>query len=130
MTKHAGFRLGALSLAVATCGGCFSAQLYEGAKRDRDEVARISGDPVVTAGSPITVVLRRVDEHDIGVTQNSVEVLEGEHSLLVDCRLAENKSVTRHALQVEVYGGRSYRLRPETGPGLRECTGVTLEAID
>lgn len=112
------------------CGGCFSTQLYEGAKRDRNEVARITGDPVITAGSPITVVLRRVDEHDIGIAQTSVEVLEGEHDLLVDCRLAENKSVSRHALKVNVYGGRSYRLRPEAGPGLRECTSVTLEAVD
>jgi hypothetical protein len=105
-------------------------QLYEGAKRDRNEVARITGDPVITAGSPITVVLRRVDEHDISMTQTSVEVLEGEHELLVDCRLAENKSVSRHALKVNVYGGRQYRLRPETGPGLRECSSVTLEAVD
>jgi hypothetical protein len=112
------------------CGGCLSTQLYDGAKRDRNEVARISGDPVITAGSPITVVLRRVDEHDIGIAQTSVEVLEGEHELLVDCRLAENKSVSRHALTVNVYGGRSYRLRPEAGPGLRECTSVTLEAVD
>jgi hypothetical protein len=93
-------------------------------------VARISGDPVITAGSPITVVLRRVDEHDIGLTQTSVEVLEGEHDLLVDCRLAETKSVSRHSLKVTVYGGRKYRLRPESGPGLRGCSGVSLEAVD
>lgn len=125
--KLAGFSFIALA---ALCSGCFSTQLYDGAKRDRDEVARISGDPVVTAGAPITVVLRRVDERDIGIAQTSVEVLEGEHDLLVDCRIAENKSVSRHALKVNVYGGRSYRLRPETGPGLRECTGVNLEAVD
>jgi hypothetical protein len=112
------------------CGGCLSTQLYDGAKRDRDEVARITGDPVFTAGSPITVVLRRVDERDIGIAQTSVEVLEGEHELLVDCRLAENKSTSRHALKVTVYGGRSYRLRPEAGTGLRECSSVTLEAVD
>jgi hypothetical protein len=114
----------------ALCSGCMSTQLYEGAKRDRNEVARITGDPVITAGSPITVVLRRVDEHDIGFTQTSVEVLEGDHELLVDCRLAENKSVSRHALQVTVYGGRKYRLRPESGPGLRGCSNVSLEAVD
>jgi len=114
------------------CGGCLSTQLYDGAKRDNDEVARITGDPVITAGSPITVVLRRVDEHDIGITQTSVEVLEGEHELLVDCRVAvaENKSVSRHALKVNVYGGRKYRLRPESAAGLRGCSNVTLEAVD
>ena len=112
------------------CGGCLSTQLYDGAKRDRNEVARITGDPVITAGSPITVVLRRVDGHDINIAQTSVEVLEGEHELLVDCRLAENKSVSRHALKVTVYGGRKYRLRPESGPGLRGCSDVALEAVD
>jgi hypothetical protein len=112
------------------CGGCLTTQLYEGAKRDPNEVARITGDPIITAGSPITVVLRRVDEQDIGLTQTSVEVLEGEHELLVDCRLAENKSVSRHSLKVTVYGGRKYRLRPESGPGLRGCSEVSLEAVD
>lgn len=114
----------------AFCSGCMSAQLYDGAKRDRDDVARIKGDLPITAGLPVTVILRRVDDRDIGLTQSSVDVLEGEHELLVDCRLAENKSTSRHVLEVEVFGGRTYRLRPETGPGLRECTGVTLEAVD
>ena len=115
---------------AAFIGGCMSVQLYEGPKRDRDEVARISGDPVVTAGSPITVVLRQVDGRDIGVTQTTVEVLEGTHELLVDCRIAETKRVSRHALEVEVYGGRKYRLRADTGPALRECTGVRLESLN
>lgn len=117
-------------IVAVACGGCMSTQLYDGQQRDRNEVARITGDPVFTAGSPITVVLRQVDGHDIGLTQTTVEVLEGEHRLLVDCRLAETKSTSRHALQVEVFGGRSYRLRAETGPGLRECSGVSLEAHD
>lgn len=107
-----------------------SVQLYDGPRRDRGEVARIGGDPVITAGSPITVVLRQVDDRVIGVTQTSVEVLEGEHTLLVDCRIAETKGVSRHLLKVEVHGGRDYRLRAATGPALRECTGVELEAGD
>ena len=56
-----------LGCRCAGCGGCMSAQLYDGPKRDRDEVARITGDPVFTAGSPITVVLRQVDDRDIGI---------------------------------------------------------------
>ena len=123
-------KLSALAMIAVLLGGCMSVQLYVGPKRDKDEVARITGDPVVTAGSPVTVILRQVDGHDIGVTQTSVEVLEGKHSLLVDCRIAETKGGSRHALEVEVFGGRKYRLRAETGPALRECTGVTLESID
>ena len=120
----------ALAIVTALASGCMSVQLYDGPKRDSDEVARITGDPVVTAGSPVTVVLRQVDDREIGLTQTTVEVLEGKHELLVDCRIAETKAVSRHALEVEVYGGRSYRLRAQTGPALRECTGVTLESQD
>ena len=123
-------RWSALAIASVLAGGCMSVQLYDGPKRDRDEVARITGDPVVTAGSPVTVILRQVDGHDIGITQTSVEVLEGKHNLLVDCRIAETKGGSRHSLDVEVYGGRNYRLRAETGPALRECTGVSLESQD
>ena len=123
-------KLTALAMTAVLTGGCMSVQLYDGPKRGKDEVARITGDPVVTAGSPVTVILRQVDGHDIGVTQTSVEVLEGKHNLLVDCRIAETKGGSRHALDVEVFGGRKYRLRAETGPALRECTGVTLESLD
>lgn len=119
----------ALAITALLACGC-SVQLYDGPKRERDEVARITGDPVVTAGSPVTVVLRQVDDRDISLTQTTVELLEGKHNLLVDCRIAETKAVSRHALEVEVFGGRKYRLRAETGPALRECTGVTLESVD
>lgn len=130
-SKSAGLSLVLVTVVVAlTVSGCMSTQLYDGPKRPRDQVARISGDPVVTAGLPVSVVLRQVDGHSIGVTQTSVELLEGKHSVLVDCRIAETSGVSRHALEVEVFGGRSYRLRAETGPALRECTGVTLESVD
>ncbi|WP_116807164.1 hypothetical protein [Steroidobacter cummioxidans] len=122
------FQATLLASTAILVSGCMSAQLYDGPKRDRDEVARITGDPVVTAGSPVTVILRQVDGRDIGMTQTTVEVLEGTHNLLVDCRIAETKAVSRHALEVEVFGGRKYRLRAQTGPALRECTGVTLES--
>ena len=95
-------RSSALAIVAALASGCMSVQLYDGPKRDADDVARITGDPVVTAGSPVTVVLRQVDDHDIGITQTSVEVLEGKHELLVDCRIAETKAVSRQALEVEV----------------------------
>jgi hypothetical protein len=111
-----------------TCSGCFTASLYEGEKRGRDEVARISGDPRVTAGTPVTVILRQVDGHSLSIGQSSVDVLPGTHTLLVDCRIAETSSTTRHTIEAEVSAGSSYRLVADTGPGLRECTDVRLEA--
>ena len=118
-------------LAVA-CGvqGCMTAQTYEGERRARDEVARINGDLRVTAGAPISVILRRVDEQVLTVSQNSVDVLPGKHTLLVDCRVQETGSVTRYSLEQDFFAGRTYRLVAETGPGLRECTAVRIEASD
>ena len=119
--------IGLLSFA---CSACLTASLYEGEKRSRDEVARISGDPRFTAGTPVTVILRQVDGQAINVSQSSVELLPGTHKLLVDCRIAETNSVTRHTIDADVSAGTSYRLVAETGPGLRECTAVHLEASD
>lgn len=36
---------------IAMCGGCMTAQVYDGAKRGSDEGARISGDPRITKGN-------------------------------------------------------------------------------
>jgi hypothetical protein len=118
-------RIGAVLLMLA-CAGCGTAQVYEGPKRGSDEVAHISGDFVVTAGAPVTVILRQVDGRDLSVGQSSVEVLPGTHHLLVDCRIAETQSVTRHDIETEVSAGRHYRLAAETSPGLRGCTNVTV----
>lgn len=109
---------------------CATQQSYEGPKRERDELARISGDMRITAGAPISVILRKVDEYQLNLSQNSVDVLPGSHELLVDCKIAETGSVVRFSIDVEVYEGESYRLVAETGPGLRDCTAVHLETID
>lgn len=122
-------RLLAVAL-VVVCSGCGTAQVYDGARRGADEVARITGDLRFNAGSPLTLVLREVDDTALNVGQNAVDVLPGEHRLLVDCRIAETQSVSRHSVEVEVSAGRHYKLVAETGPGLRECTQVTLQTVD
>lgn len=113
---------------VAGLAGCLSVQGYEGEKRARDELARVSGDPSVSAGAPLSLVLRKVDELELNVAQTSVDVLPGKHTLLVDCRISETRSVTRHSLEVEVEAGEHYRLMAETEVGLRGCAAVTLRA--
>jgi hypothetical protein len=114
----------------AVLSGCMTVQTYEGPHRGADEVARISGDLPITAGAPISVILREVDGHVLNVSQTNVEVLPGEHRFLVDCRIAETKKTSRHSIESEVFAGRRYRLKAETGPGLRECTAIRLEAVD
>lgn len=122
-------RLVALAVVVA-CSGCATAQLYDGPRRSNDEVAHVTGDLRFNAGSPLTVVLRQVDEVELNIGQNAVDMLPGKHRLLVDCRIAETQNVSRHAVDVEVSAGRHYKLVAEAGPGLRECTQVTLQTVD
>lgn len=122
-------RLVALALVVA-CSGCATAQVYDGERRNADEVAHITGDLRINAGSPLTVILREVDETPLNIGQNAVDVLPGKHRLLIDCKIAETGNVSRHAIDVEVSAGRHYKLGAETGPGLRECTQVTLQTVD
>lgn len=123
---HFGFIVGAVLL----CGGCMTQQSYDGEKLSRDDIAHISGDLRFTAGAPLSVLLRQVDGRALSVGENAVDVLPGSHSLLIDCRIRETDSTTRHALDVEVSAGRRYKLIAETGPGLRGCTSVRLEAAD
>jgi hypothetical protein len=115
--------------AVMLVAGCMTVQTYEGPRRPRSEVAHIAGD-LALGGAPISVVLRKVDDITLNVSQNAVDVLPGTHTLLVDCRIRETGGVSRHEIEVEVFEGRTYRLVPETGPGLRGCTEVHLEAVE
>lgn len=114
-------------LVVAALAGCLSVQGYEGQKRKADELARISGDPSINAGSPLTLVLRKVDEQTLNVAQTTVEVLPGKHTLLVDCRVKEANRTTRHTIEVEVDAGGRYHLVAETAPGLLGCSEVAIE---
>jgi hypothetical protein len=123
-------RVLASMLVALIATGCATGQSYEGERRARDEVAKISGDLRVTAGAPVTVILRKVDGYELGLGENSVEVLPGKRQLLVDCRIAETSSTTRLSIEAEVYAGERYRLVAETGPGLRGCASVSLEIVD
>ena len=118
-----------MTLLALSLGGCTTARGYEGAQRAADEIARISGDFRVTAGAPVSVILRQVDERVLGAGERSVDVLPGEHRLLVDCRIAETGSVSRHAIDVSVVQGQRYKLRAQLAPGLRECATVVLDVV-
>jgi hypothetical protein len=120
----------AVAFALAMCGGCMTARTYEGPQREADDVAHITGDFRVTAGAPVSAILRQVDERTLGVGERSVEVLPGMHRLLVDCRIAETESISRHVLDVDVFAGRRYKLIAQLAPGLRECTDVILQPVN
>jgi hypothetical protein len=115
------------ALAPLALAGCMTAQTYEGPRQRRSEVAHIEGDLRFNAGAPITVLLRKVDDVTLSVGQSSVDVLPGTHTLLVDCRIRETGGLSRHSIEAEFYAGHTYRLVPETGPGLRECTSIAVQ---
>jgi hypothetical protein len=115
----------AYGILLGLCG-CMTLQSYEGERRPADEVARVSGDLRINAGAPISVILLQVDGQTLGTGDSSVEVLPGEHTFLVNCRIAETNSLSRHSVVAEVVAGRHYRFEADTGPGLRECTDVRL----
>jgi hypothetical protein len=72
--------------------------------------ARVSGDPAISAGLPVQALLRQVDGRHVDMRYSSIEVPAGHHALLVDCRVAETGATSRHALDVELESGVSYRL--------------------
>jgi hypothetical protein len=114
-----------MGLALALTG-CMTQQAYEGQKLAADQVAHIAGDLRVTAGAPLSLILRQVDGKTLSAGQSAVDVLPGKHQLLVDCQVAETKATSRHALEVEVYAGEKYRLVAQTAPALRGCDEVAL----
>ena len=107
--------------------GCRTAQSYAGARLTKDQVAVITGDTPVN-GAPLAVFLRKVDRRELGFSERSAELLPGKHSLLVDCRIRETSSTSRHTLEVEVEAGGRYRLAAEAAKGLRGCVDVRIEA--
>jgi hypothetical protein len=112
-----------------TLAGCESLRGYEGPRRPASELARITGDSRV-GGAPLAVILRQVDDVDLGLQYSGVDVLPGAHSLLIDCTVTESKQTTRHHLDVDVDAGVKYRLVADTGPGNRECVEVRLVSTD
>lgn len=116
-----------LMLAAATLGatlgaaGCGHLQAYAGARLPKADRAVVRADPSVSAGLPVQVILRKVDEYEVPVSKTVVELQPGRHSFLVDCRVPEAGVVTRFAIEAEVVAGGSYRLVADaTSRGCRE----------
>ncbi len=105
--------------------GCMTLKGYEGPRLPLNEVARVQGDYKMRAGAPVSLLLRQVDGLTVDVRFSEVDLLPGQHSLLIDCVLTEGAG-GRHRLEVDLAAGRRYVIVAETGPGNRECTDVRL----
>ena len=113
-----------LSLGLA---GCMTQQAYDGPKLSSKDVAHISGDLRFTAGLPVSALLRQVDGRTLSVGQSGVDVMPGDHVLLVDCVVQDPSSTSRFELNISVAAGERYRLVPETGTERQGCVAVHLE---
>ena len=105
---------------------CESLAVYDGDHRPKGELAQILGDSRINAGLPIAIVIRSVDETELGLRYRGALVLPGEHDLLIDCTVTESHHISRHHLHVDVDAGVKYRVVADTGPGNRECRDVQL----
>jgi hypothetical protein len=113
-----------LLLLPAALAACATDRAYDGPPLPAGERAIVSADPVVSAGLPVQLRIRRVDGREIGLSASKVELPAGAHSLLVDCRVAESGSLRRFTVEAELAPGRSYRLAADATA--RNCEAVRL----
>jgi len=121
MTTSRACRVPLLVAAASVSVACGSLQAYEGARLPAGERAVVRADPAVSAGLPVEVILRKVDDYDVPVSKTSVELPAGAHRFVVDCRVPEAGVVTRFVIDGELEAGVSYRLVADaTTRGCRE----------
>jgi hypothetical protein len=109
---------------AALVAGCATERAYDGPPLPAGERAIVRADPVVSAGLPVQLRIRRVDGREIGLSASKVELPAGRHALLVDCRVTESDSLRRFTVEAELEPGRSYRLAAEATA--RNCETVRL----
>jgi hypothetical protein len=119
-------RIGCAAALLAAVGlaACGSLQAYDGARLPASGRAVVRADPAVSAGLPVEVILRKVDEYEVPLSKAAVELRPGMHSFIVDCRVREAGVVTRFAIEAEVEAGLSYRLVADASA--RGCNTVEL----
>jgi hypothetical protein len=113
-----------LVLVALLAAGCTTERLYDGEPPPAGQTAIVRADPVVNAGLPVQVRIRRVNGRDVGLSASRVELPAGRHEILVDCRIAETGSVRRFTVAAVLEPGRRYRLAAETTA--RNCEAVQL----
>ena len=124
MKRRSRILLPAILCAAALQPGCGTMQAYEGTRLPAGERAVVHADPSVSAGLPVEVILRKVDDFEVPVSSASVELRPGTHRFIVDCRVPEAGVVTRFVIDAEVAPGGRYRLVADATA--RGCRSVEL----
>ena len=113
------FAVAAVALSVCGCA------TYRVADTRGAGVAWVSADPVISAGLPVRVILRKIDARQVDARYSSAELPAGRHEFLVDCRVAETGAASRHMVVAELESGMRYRLVGIASS--RRCDSVELE---
>ncbi len=113
---------------VVLLAACGTVRGYDGPALPPGELATVTGDPPVSAGLPLQVILRKVDEREIPFGRTRVELAPGTHVFVVDCKVAESGSSIRFAIEEELSAGAAYRL--EADATSRGCEAVRLRRTD
>lgn len=114
----------AVPLLAALLAGCATERFYDGPAVAPEDLAIVRADPVVSAGLPVQIRLRRVNEREVRLSASRVELPPGRHRLLVDCRVAESGSMRRFTVEADLEAGGRYRLVADTTA--RNCEAVAL----
>jgi hypothetical protein len=120
-TRH---HLTFVAVAAALLAGCATERFHDGPPLAPEDLAIVRADPVVSAGSPVQIRLRRVGEREVRLSASRVELPPGKHRLLVDCRVAESGSVRRFTVEADLEAGGRYRLVADATS--RNCEAVAL----
>ena len=113
--------------AIATAlAGCATERAYDGPRLPAEQRAIVRADPVVSAGLPVQVRIRKADGRDVGLSASNVELPPGRHTLVVDCLVAETDALRRFTLETELTAGGRYRL--VANATARNCEAVELLA--
>jgi len=121
-------RFGLAMIVVLLCG-CATQRAYKGPLQPASDLAVIEGAPLITAGLPFRVVLRKVDQTVIGFGYSRATVEPGKHVLLVDCIVAGPNTINRFEIPAEFSAGGHYRLAAAIKPGNKDCESVSLDRL-
>ncbi len=122
-----GIRAGAALAAAAglASSGCGTLQAYDGERLPSASRATVQADPVVSAGLPVQVILRKAGDWPVPARRARVELEAGRHVLIVDCRVAATGTTARFAIEADLEAGRAYRLVADATA--QRCQAVRLE---
>ncbi len=74
------------------------------------QAATVRADPAISAGLPVQLRLRKVDDTVVPLWQHSVQLAPGSHEFIIDCKVLESGATARFAISAELEPRGDYRV--------------------